>query len=212
MTPCFQTLKCWRLFTMLINFKMPINSCWHFNMSMINFMLCWVEYENSFITSGSDYFHVRNYNQTSPTPTHLTCRYFQSIMESSQSHIRGSFPRHIHVSTNIYDSASTDSSLTHVDGDFTDSYSIQIWKMHILLYIISVISVNLWKVFCDSCDSDCHLKDNNLTMINLYPCTYCIYSKTCVKQPLKNRWNKGLNNIGSLMKVESIILLTCIKG
>ena len=45
-------------------------------------------------------------------------------------------------------------------------------------------------------------------------------SKTCLKQPLKNRQNKGLNDNGSLMKVESIaecsplehfaILLTCI--
>ena len=31
------------------------------------------------------------------------------------------------------------------------------------------------------------------------------YSKTCLKRPLKNRWNKGLKDNGSLMKVESIV-------
>ena len=44
-----------------------------------------------------------------------------------------------------------------------------------------------------------------------------IYSKTCVKRPLKNRQNKDLVWYGSLMKVESIAEcskghnLTCIK-
>ena len=33
---------------------------------------------------------------------------------------------------------------------------------------------------------------------------YVDYSKTCVKQPLKNRQNKALMTNGSLMKVESI--------
>ena len=46
------------------------------------------------------------------------------------------------------------------------------------------------------------------------------YSKTCVKQPLKNRQNKDFYDYRSLMKVESIavfpldfsaMLLTCIK-
>ena len=45
-----------------------------------------------------------------------------------------------------------------------------------------------------------------------------IYSKTCVKRPLKNRHNKGLMTNGSFLQVESIaecspfaIHLTCIK-
>ena len=32
----------------------------------------------------------------------------------------------------------------------------------------------------------------------------CQYSKTCLKQPLKKRQNKDLNNKNSLMKVKSI--------
>ena len=31
-----------------------------------------------------------------------------------------------------------------------------------------------------------------------------LYSKTCVKRPLKNRQNKDLNDNGSLMKAKSI--------
>ena len=31
-----------------------------------------------------------------------------------------------------------------------------------------------------------------------------VYSKTCVKRPLKNKQNKGIKTIGSLIKVESI--------
>ena len=31
-----------------------------------------------------------------------------------------------------------------------------------------------------------------------------VYSKSCLKQPLKNRKNKGLKTNGSLMKVESV--------
>ena len=38
------------------------------------------------------------------------------------------------------------------------------------------------------------------------------YSKICVKRPLKNRQKKGLKMTTlSLMKVERLILLTCIK-
>ena len=56
----------------------------------------------------------------------------------------------------------------------------------------------------------------NVCFISLFE----IYSKTCHKWHLKNRQNKGLKTIGSLMKVErtaecslghSAILLTCIK-
>ena len=31
-----------------------------------------------------------------------------------------------------------------------------------------------------------------------------VYSKTCLRRPLKNRQNKGVKTNGSLMKVESI--------
>ena len=47
-----------------------------------------------------------------------------------------------------------------------------------------------------------------LMYFNTAPTSAKLYSKTCLKQPLKNRQNKGLN--GSLMKVKSIA--ECSKG
>ena len=45
---------------------------------------------------------------------------------------------------------------------------------------------------------------SNLSAIRRKLRCYMKYSKTCLKQSLKNRQNKGLNGNGSLMKVKSI--------
>ena len=53
----------------------------------------------------------------------------------------------------------------------------------------------------------CQIYHGWMTRPGLPPYTrYKVYSKTCVKRPLKNRQNKDLNDKinGSLMKVESI--------
>ena len=41
-------------------------------------------------------------------------------------------------------------------------------------------------------------------MVILALCTIIMYSKACLKRPLKKRQNKGLKTNGSLMKVESV--------
>ena len=78
------------------------------------------------------------------------------------------------------------------------------------------LELKIEKIFCKTSPEPL-FQIQNLT--HMFP---IMYSKTCLKRPLKTRQNKGLKTDGTLMQVESnaeilnllmhsAILLTCIK-